>query len=113
LPYIHAHIHDARCSFSHNSDPGGRYFLSAASNYSVPIITAFVNSAPHPFTTNNLSCAGSFATGTEAAYGKYIADVIGHFRSVEGVNVSYVSLFNEPDDRYVCMPPLMIAIENL
>ena len=46
-------------TYDWSNDPGGQYFLKAASSDGVPDLIGFVNSAPEQYTTNNKDCAGS------------------------------------------------------
>ncbi len=81
-------------------DPGGVTFLRLAASHRVPVIVGFVNSAPPEWTTNAESCGGRLQPGAERAFGAYLADVVAHFRSVEHVDMSFVSPMNEPDDTF-------------
>jgi O-glycosyl hydrolase len=80
-----------------DKDPGGRLFLRLAAERDVPILVGFVNSAPATFTTNGMSRGGYLQPGMEAAYARYLVDVVAHFRDVEGITLSYLSPMNEPD----------------
>src|SRR6266702_2611295 len=86
-------------TYNWSNDPGGQYFLKAASSDAVPDLIGFVNSAPEQYTTNNKSCAGSINTADDAAYGTYIATVVSHFAST-GVTLNQISPMNEPDDSF-------------
>ncbi|KAJ7453875.1 glycoside hydrolase [Mycena latifolia] len=85
--------------YNFSADPQGVYFMQQASAHGVPSITAFVNSAPAQLTSNRKSCGGTFVNGTGLAYGKYVADVISHWRST-GLMINFVSPMNEPDDSF-------------
>lgn len=50
--------------YNFSADPEGTYFLQQASNFGVPGITMFINSAPAPLTSNEFSCGGQFVNGT-------------------------------------------------
>lgn len=80
-------------------DPGGTTFVKSAAAHGVPDLQAFVNSAPPVWTTNGKSCGGSLTSGSEAAYGRYLADVVTHFQQ-QGVTFSQVSPMNEPDNSF-------------
>ena len=86
-------------TYNWSNDPGGQYFLNAASSDGVPDLIGFVNSAPEEYTTNNKSCAGSINTADDAAYGTYIATIVSHFKS-SGVTLNQISPMNEPDDSF-------------
>ncbi|KAG5651302.1 hypothetical protein H0H81_009127 [Sphagnurus paluster] len=82
-------------------DAAGVYFLRAAGEHGVEHLTVFANSAPAPLTSGKASCNGAFVSGTGAAYGAFLADVIAHFRqSSWGANVDLVSPMNEPDSSF-------------
>jgi O-glycosyl hydrolase len=83
--------------YNFSADPQGVYFLQQAAAFKVPIITAFVNSAPPFFTSNNRSCGGTIVNATVQDYAQYISDVVAHWRS-EGVTITHISPMNEPDD---------------
>ncbi|KAF9012613.1 glycoside hydrolase family 5 protein [Cyathus striatus] len=85
--------------YNWSADPQGVYFLLEAVKLGVPSVTAFANSAPASMTSGGASCNGGFVSGTGAAYGTYLADVIQHFRN-QGVNINYVSAMNEPDSSF-------------
>ena len=86
-------------TYNWSADPGGQYFLKAASSDGVPDLIGFVNSAPSQYTTNGKDCGGEINTADDAAYGTYIANVVSHFAS-EGVTLSQISPMNEPDDSF-------------
>jgi len=86
-------------TYNWSADPGGQYFLKAASSDAVPDLIGFVNSAPSQYTTNGKDCGGEINTADDAAYGTYIANVVSHFAS-EGVTLSQISPMNEPDDSF-------------
>jgi O-glycosyl hydrolase len=83
-------------TYDWSRDPGGRLFLRLAAQRGVPILVGFVNSAPSIWTTNGLNTGGNLKLGSEFAYARYLADVVGHFHA-NGVTLSYVSPMNEPD----------------
>lgn len=83
--------------YNWSADAAGVYFLQKASQFQVPQITAFVNSAPTTMTSNNASCGGTLVDAQIAAYAQYLADVIAHWKE-EGVVFTHVSPMNEPDD---------------
>jgi O-glycosyl hydrolase len=83
--------------YNWSADAAGVYFLKQAASYDVPIITAFVNSAPPAFTSNNRSCGGTLKDESISDFAQYLSDVVGHWRG-EGVNISYISPMNEPDN---------------
>lgn len=86
-------------TYNWSNDPGGQYFLKAASSDGVPDLIGFVNSAPEEYTTNNKTCAGEINTSDDAAYGTYVATIVSHFAS-QGVTLSQISPMNEPDDSF-------------
>ena len=86
-------------SYDWSNDPGGQYFLKAASSDGVPDLIGFVNSAPSEYTTNGDNCAGEINTSDDSAYGTYIATIVSHFES-EGVDLDQISPMNEPDDSF-------------
>jgi O-glycosyl hydrolase len=81
-------------------DPGGMRFLRLAKDEGVPVLVGFVNSAPPQWTTNGLSCGGQLVSGAEAAYAKYLADVVRHLAVADGITLSYLSPMNEPDNAF-------------
>src|ERR1700742_4157448 len=83
-------------NYNWSADPQGVYFLQKAASYGVPLLTAFVNSAPPAFTSNGNSCGGQIVDSQVNAYAKYLADVISHFKS-QGIIFTHVSPMNEPD----------------
>lgn len=83
--------------YNWSADPQGVYFLKKAAEYKVPLITAFVNSAPASFTDVNQNCGGTLLDSKIPEYAQYLADVIGHWRD-EGILINYVSPMNEPDN---------------
>lgn len=83
--------------YNWSADPQGVFFLKKAAEYKVPLITAFVNSAPPAFTSNNRSCGGQIVDEQIPNYTKYLADVIAHWKE-EGVVFTHVSPMNEPDN---------------
>ncbi|KAJ8489038.1 hypothetical protein ONZ45_g13720 [Pleurotus djamor] len=85
--------------FDWSKDPQGLYFLNEAAKRGVPMLTAFANSAPAPLTAGKTSCNSNFVTGSGAAYGAYLADVIQHFRN-QGIPITLVSPMNEPDSNF-------------
>jgi O-glycosyl hydrolase len=78
-------------------DPGGRLFLRLAGRWQVPVLIGFVNSAPAVWTTNGRCCDGGLVPGAEAAFARYLADVVTHLHQAEGAALAYVSPMNEPD----------------
>ena len=80
-------------------DPGGSYFLQSANAHGVPTLVGFVNSAPKNWTSNAKSCGGTLASGSEAAYATYLADVTAHWAGT-GVQLDYLSPMNEPDSSF-------------
>lgn len=63
----------------------------------MPILTAFVNSAPPAFTSFGFTCGGGILNSQFDGYTKYVADVIRHFKDDEGIEFTHVSPMNEPD----------------
>jgi O-glycosyl hydrolase len=82
--------------------PGQRWFLQAAKTRGVKHMTAFVNSPPINMTKNGNAFAGALSGSTNLANGKvddvarYLADILAHFRSAEGIAFAVVSPVNEP-----------------
>jgi len=89
--------------YNWSADPQGVYFLQKASSYGVPVLTAFVNSAPPAFTSDDASCGGTIVNSEITAYATYLADVIAHFKS-EGIKITHVSPMNEPDSGFGTPP---------
>ncbi|THH07966.1 hypothetical protein EW145_g3034 [Phellinidium pouzarii] len=85
--------------YNWSADAAGVYFLKKAAEHNVPVLTAFVNSAPPAFTSNNRSCGGTLVDAQIPAYAQYLADVIAHFKE-EGIVITHVSPMNEPDDNF-------------
>ena len=78
----------------------GSYFLRAASDAGVPVLTGFVNSAPPQFTTNGKSCGGNLKPGMEAAYAQYLVGIVKTLHDDDHITLKYVSPMNEPDDSF-------------
>jgi len=82
--------------------PGQRWFLQAAKKRGVAQMTAFVNSPPINMTKNGNAFASSVSGTTNIAEGKfgdfarYLADILRHFRTVEGIEFAALSPVNEP-----------------
>lgn len=85
--------------YNWSADAAGQYFLKQAASHNVPVLTAFVNSAPPAFTSNSRSCGGSLVDDQISAYAQYLADVISHFKD-EDVIFTHVSPMNEPDNSF-------------
>lgn len=81
--------------FNWSADAAGVYFLKQAAQFKVPILTAFVNTAPTTMTSNGASCGGTIVDAQISAYAEYLADVIAHWKE-EGVVFTHVSPMNEP-----------------
>jgi O-glycosyl hydrolase len=81
-------------------DRAGLTYLRAARDAHVPVLTGFVNSAPPRFTTNGESCGGALKPGTEAAYARYLTNMVRDIRREHHVTLDYVSPMNEPDDSF-------------
>lgn len=94
--------------YNWSADPQGVYFLKKAAEYKVPLITAFVNSAPPAFTSNNRSCGGMIVNAQIPGYAQYLADVISHWKE-EGVIFTHVSPMNEPDDVRLFLFPVRFS----
>ena len=79
-----------------------RWFLAAAKARGVPQFLAFANSPPGRMTRNGLTfCDNDSSTtnlkpGFEPQYARYLADVLEHFHTREGITFDYVSPINEP-----------------
>ncbi len=82
--------------------PGQRWFLQAAKARGVEQMTAFVNSPPINLTKNGNAFAGTNSGTTNLAddkvddFARYLADILAHFRSAEGIDFSVISPVNEP-----------------
>ncbi|MBW2493185.1 MAG: glycosyl hydrolase, partial [Deltaproteobacteria bacterium] len=82
--------------------PGQRWFLQAAKARGVARMTAFVNSPPINMTKNGNAFAGTTSGTTNLSddkvddFARYLADILAHFRSIEGIDFSAVSPVNEP-----------------
>jgi len=82
--------------------PGQRWFLQAAKAHGVEHLTAFVNSPPINMTKNGNAFASTDSGTTNLAddkvddFARYLADILAHFRSAEGINFSVISPLNEP-----------------
>jgi O-glycosyl hydrolase len=81
-------------------DTAGRTFLKMASDAHVPLLTAFVNSAPVEFTTNGKNCGGDLKPGAEAAFAGYLANIVKTLKDSDQITINYVSPMNEPDDSF-------------
>ena len=86
--------------------PGQRWFLQAAKARGVKHMTAFVNSPPINMTKNGNAYAGNGPETTNLAddkaddFARYLADILAHFRSAEGIDFAVVSPVNEPQWRW-------------
>ena len=85
-----------------SADEGGQWFLQAAKERGVNQFIAFVNSPPinmtrngHSYCTDNLGST-NLKDGYYNIYGKYLADIVKHFRDSLGINFNYVDPVNEP-----------------
>ncbi len=82
--------------------PGQRWFLQAAKARGVAKMTAFVNSPPINMTKNGKAFADDSSGTTNLAddkiddFARYLADILAHFRSVEGIDFEVISPVNEP-----------------
>lgn len=81
---------------------GQRWFLQRAKTLGVDEFYAFVNSPPinltksgYAYSTNSTD-ATNLGTGNEDEFATYLADILEHFRDVEGIDFDYVSPINEP-----------------
>lgn len=82
-----------------NRDPGGQTFLRYASQYGVPDLVGFVNSAPAVWTSNAKSCGGTLDSAGNQAFATYLADITQHFDG-QGVHLDYLSPMNEPTNSF-------------
>jgi O-glycosyl hydrolase len=79
-----------------------RWFLHAAKKRGVPQFLAFVVSPPGRMTRNGLTFAdpgpqtSNLKPGYEKQFARYMADILQHFRDVEGIDFDYISPVNEP-----------------
>jgi len=82
--------------------PGQRWFLQAAKARGVAKMTAFVNSPPINMTKNGKAFPDESSGTTNLAddkvddFANYLADILAHFRSVEGIDFEVISPVNEP-----------------
>ena len=82
--------------------PGQRWFLQAAKARGVTQMTAFVNSPPINMTKNGVAFASSDSGSTNLAndkvddFARFLADILAHFRTVEGIDFAAISPVNEP-----------------
>ena len=82
--------------------PGQRWFLDAAATRGVEHLIAFANSPPINMTKNGRAYCDSgsgstnLASGREEDFAAFLADVIQHFREIEGIEFDSLSPFNEP-----------------
>jgi len=82
--------------------PGQRWFLQAAKARGVEKMTAFVNSPPINMTKNGKAFADESSGTTNLAddkvddFARYLADILAHFRTVEGIDFEAISPVNEP-----------------
>ncbi|MDA8195598.1 MAG: hypothetical protein M0019_00045 [Actinomycetota bacterium] len=84
-------------AYNFNADPAGIYFAKLAERYKVTDLIAFVNSAPPPFTSNHLSCAGHLLPSQITSYVNYLVNVVVGMKNNLGITVNYLSPMNEPD----------------
>lgn len=95
-------LDDTLADYDWNRLPGQRWFLQAASARGVRRFIAFVNSPPVTMTRNGRafcdpeSGTTNLADGREADFAAFLADIVEHFREVEGVEFDTISPFNEP-----------------
>jgi len=86
--------------------PGQRWFLQAAKARGVEHMTAFVNSPPINMTRTGYAFAADGPATTNLADGKaddfarYLADILAHFRTEEGIDFAVISPVNEPQWRW-------------
>ncbi len=87
--------------------PNQRWFLAAAKARGVREFIAFCNSPPERLTVNGLTCTdanpkitNNLKPGMEHQFGRYLADILAHFRDnpdpAERINFTWVSPINEP-----------------
>jgi O-glycosyl hydrolase len=82
--------------------PGQRWFLQAAKARGVEQMTAFVNSPPINMTKNGNAFASIVSGTTNLAdeqvddFAHYLADILRHFRTAEGIEFAVLSPVNEP-----------------
>jgi len=97
-------------SYNWNKQAGQRWFLEkAAKTYQVPDIIGWQNSPPVHYTVRGLGFReygdpkqSILKTQHYADFGKFLADVVQHFKQ-QGININYVSPLNEPQHDW--MPP--------
>lgn len=90
-------------TYNWNKQAGQRWFLEkAAKTYHVPDLIGWQNSPPVRYTVRGLGFReygdtkkSILKTEHYSDFGKYLADVILHFKS-QGVNINYISPLNEP-----------------
>jgi O-glycosyl hydrolase len=90
-------------TYNWNKQIGQQWFLNkAALTYNVPDIIGWQNSPPVQYTVRGLGFReygdpkqSILKTGSYSDYGKFLSNVILHFKQT-GVNINYVSPLNEP-----------------
>ena len=93
-------------TFNNEKQLGQRYFLKRAEELGVKQFLGFVNSPPVYLTINglgtNLGRGGTFNMKPEnySNYSKFLANVIEGLAKYDGVQLSYLSPFNEPDGHW-------------
>ncbi|KAL9086673.1 MAG: hypothetical protein Q9165_006992 [Trypethelium subeluteriae] len=63
----------------------------------VPLITFFINAAPSNISDNGAACGWNLTAAKTPAFANYIDTVLSHWTS-QGINISYISPMNEPDN---------------
>ncbi|GEM44508.1 RICIN domain-containing protein [Deinococcus cellulosilyticus] len=87
-------------------DANQRWVLRAAINRGANLLEAFVNSAPSFMLTNHCTAGATSPTYNNLRtdmyddFGRYVADVLKHFRDVDGITFTTVAPLNEPDSGY-------------
>lgn len=93
---------DANGNYDWTKYKGQRWFLKAAKERGLPIVTAYTISPPVFYTKNGLAHATKGDLGFNLKpdnyddYAKYLVDVLEYFKKNENVQFDYISPFNEP-----------------
>ncbi len=88
-------------SFDWTRHQGQRWFLQAAKLRGVETFIGFVNSPPVALTKNGKAySAGGSSTNLQIdnydAYATFLTEVLSHLKSEDGIELEYISPFNEP-----------------
>lgn len=84
-------------TYNFANNPSGIYFLKMSQSYGVHDLVGFVNSAPPQFTSNGLNCGGRLIRAAVPSYARYLVNVVLGIKRTFGIELRYLSPFNEPD----------------